>query len=50
MSRVPFVVIEGRHYLWKDVLELRRTQVAAAHTASAAQLALFEALREDRRP
>jgi len=49
MSRVPFIAIDDKHYVWKDILELRRAQLAAA-ASSAAQLALFEALREDHRP
>ena len=29
MSRIRFIAIEGKHHLWKDILELRRTQLAA---------------------
>ena len=50
MSRIPFVAIDGKHYLWKDILELRRAQLAASYAEMATQLALFEALREDHRP
>src|ERR1039458_7875964 len=50
MSRAPFIAIEGKHYLWKDIIELRRTQLAAACAAHATQMALFDALREDHRP
>ena len=50
MTRATFIAIEGKHYRWKDILELRRAQLAAAYADPAAQLALFEALREDHRP
>jgi hypothetical protein len=40
MSRAPFLVIDGKLYRWKDILELRRAQLAAAETAEASQLAL----------
>jgi hypothetical protein len=41
MSRAPFIVIDGRLYRWKDILDLRRAQLAAAGAAEASQLALF---------
>ena len=47
MSRIAFIAIDGKHFRWKDILELRRTQLAAAYADPAEQLALFEALRED---
>jgi hypothetical protein len=50
MSRAPFLVIDGRLYRWKDILELRRAQLAAAGAAEASQLALFATLHDDRRP
>ena len=50
MSRAPFIVIDGRLYRWKDILELRRAQLAAAGAAQASQLALFATLHDDRRP
>jgi len=50
MSRAPFVVIDGKAYRWKDILELRRAQLAAAGAAQASQLALFAGLHDDRRP
>ena len=50
MSRAPFIVIDGRLYRWKDMLELRRAQLAAAGAAEASQLALFASLHDDRRP
>jgi len=40
-----FIEIDGRRYLWRDLVELRRAQA----TPKAAQPALFE-LREDHRP
>jgi hypothetical protein len=50
MTRAPFIVIDGRLYRWKDILELRRAQLAAAGAAQASQLALFATLHDDRRP
>jgi hypothetical protein len=50
MSRAPFIVIDGKLYRWKDILELRRAQLAAAGAAEASQLALFATLHDDRRP
>ena len=47
--RIPFITIDGRHYCWKDILELRRLQ-RAAYATNAAQLVLFQHLHEDRRP
>jgi hypothetical protein len=29
MSRVPFIVIDGKRHLWRDILEMRRAQLAA---------------------
>lgn len=28
MSRVPFIVIDGKRHLWRDILEMRRAQLA----------------------
>ena len=50
MSRAPFILIDGRLYRWKDILEMRRAQLAAAGAAEASQLALFATLHDDRRP
>jgi hypothetical protein len=47
MSRLRFIDIDGKRYLWRDILELRRRQ-KQAH-AQAEQLALFEP-RQDCRP
>jgi hypothetical protein len=41
-----FVEIDGKRYLWKEILKLRRAQREEERQA---QLALFE-LKEDRRP
>jgi hypothetical protein len=40
-----FIVIDGRRYLWRELVELRRTQAMP----KAEQPTLFE-LREDHRP
>jgi hypothetical protein len=50
MSRVPFIMIDGKPYRWKEILEQRRAQLAAAGAAGASQLALFATLHDDRRP
>ena len=50
MSRISFIAIDGKRYRWKDILEIRRTQLAAAYADPAAQMALFEALHDDHRP
>ena len=42
-----FIDIDGRRYLWADILELRRTQLAAWRKAQ--QPVLFE-MHDDRRP
>jgi hypothetical protein len=47
MTRLRFIVIDGKRYLWRDILQLRREQ-RRAH-AAAQQPALFE-LRHDRQP
>lgn len=49
MSRIPYIAIDGKQYRWKDILELRRSQLAA-YANLATQLALFKSLREDYRP
>jgi hypothetical protein len=50
MTRTPYIVIDGRRYRWKDILELRRAQLVAAEAAHASQPALFSMLHDDRRP
>ena len=50
MTRAPFIVIDGKLYGWKDILELCRAQLAAAGAAQASQMALFATLHDDRRP
>jgi hypothetical protein len=47
MSAPRFIEIDGKRYLWRDILKLRQEQRRAA--AKAQQPALFE-LREDCRP
>lgn len=46
MAGPRFIEIDGKRYLWRDLLRLRREQRQAAKTA---QPALFP-LKEDRRP
>ncbi len=41
-----FIVIDGKRYLWRDILKLRREQKKATRQR---QLILFD-LREDSRP
>src|SRR5689334_22700997 len=50
MASLPFIVIDGKLHLWKEIVALRRTQLAALEAAKATQLALFETLHDDRRP
>ena len=50
MTRAPFTIIDGKRYRWKDILELRRAQLAALDAAQARQPALFGMLHDDRRP
>jgi hypothetical protein len=47
MSAIKFIVIDGKPYLWRDLLQLRREQLKAY--ARAEQPPLFQ-LRLDRRP
>jgi hypothetical protein len=47
MTRLKYIEIDGKRYLWREVLELRCEQ-KKAH-ARAQQPTLFE-LKEDRRP
>lgn len=49
MTRAPFLVIDGKLYRWKDILELRRAQLAARRSRTS-QMALFATLHDDRRP
>jgi hypothetical protein len=41
------IEIDGKRYPWRDIIALRRAQIAAARRAE--QLALFEMI-DDRRP
>jgi hypothetical protein len=47
MSQPKFIDLDGRRYLWRDIVQLRREQRAAS--ARAEQPALFD-LKLDRRP
>jgi hypothetical protein len=47
MSAPRFIEIDGKRFLWRDLVQLRRAQLAAA--AQPEQPALFE-LQEDHRP
>jgi hypothetical protein len=47
MNAPKFIEIEGKRFLWRDLVKLRQEQRRAA--AEARQLALFE-LRDDCRP
>jgi len=47
MPSLKFIEIDGRRYLWRDVVQLRRDQRKAYTRAQ--QPALFE-LRDDSRP
>lgn len=47
MKKPAFILIDGRRYLWRDILELRRRQLEEA--AKVQQMTLFE-LRDDSRP
>jgi hypothetical protein len=49
MSRPANIIIEGRAYRWRDILDLRRQQIAAWKAARPDQPALF-ALIDDSRP
>jgi hypothetical protein len=49
MSRPATIEIDGRRYLWREIIERRRRQIAAHDTALARQLTLFE-LKNDTRP
>jgi hypothetical protein len=46
--RPRHIIIEGKAYIWRDIINLRREQKQAA--AVPEQPALFENLHEDRRP
>lgn len=49
MKRPDTIMIEGRAYSWRVILELRRAQLEAWRAAQPQQPALFE-LRDDSRP
>ncbi len=49
MKRPDTIMIEGRAYHWRAILELRRRQLEEWHAAQPQQPALFE-FKDDRRP
>ena len=49
MSRPDNIIIDGRAYRWRDIVELRRQQLEAWKAARPEQPALF-ALKADSRP
>ena len=49
MSRPDSIVIDGRAYRWRDIVELRRQQLEAWKAARPQQPPLF-ALKDDCRP
>ena len=42
MSRPDSIIIDGRAYRWRDIVELRRQQLEAWKAAQQVQPALFE--------
>ncbi len=49
MSRPDTIIIDGRAYRWRDIVELRKQQIAAWKAGRSDQPALFP-LIEDARP
>lgn len=49
MKRPDTIMIKGRAFSWRAILELRRAQIEAWKVAQPEQPALFE-LKEDTRP
>ena len=49
MSRPDKIIIDGRAYRWRDIVELRRQQLEAWKAARPEQPVLF-ALKQDFRP
>ena len=50
MTRAPFLVIDGKLYRWKDILELRRAQLAARRSRTSKPDGVICNLHDDRRP
>lgn len=48
MSRLVTILIDGKPYRWRDLVQLRKEQLAARRKAG--QLALFADLPDDSRP
>ena len=49
MTALKFIDIDGKRYLWRDIVKLRQEQLRAAAEAAPMQPPLF-ALHEDFRP
>ena len=49
MKTPDTIIIEGRAYSWRAIVELRRAQLEAWRKAQPKQAALFD-LKQDRRP
>jgi hypothetical protein len=49
LSRPATIEIDGRRYLWREIIERRRRQIAAHDAAHPRQLVLFD-LKDDTRP
>jgi hypothetical protein len=49
MPRDDIVIIEGRAYSWRALIELRQAQREAAKAARGTQLTLYE-MKDDSRP
>ena len=49
MALPRYIEIDGRRYLWRDLVALRRAQATPTETPAEQQPTLF-ALREDHRP
>ena len=48
MAKHSTIIIDGKRYRWRDILQMRQEQRASA--AKASQLALFADLPDDSRP
>ena len=49
MTRPSTIDLDGRRYLWRDIVERRKKQIAEHRKAQGNQPALFE-LKDDARP
>ncbi len=48
MSHLPTITIDGKRYYWRDILRLRKEQLAQARKVN--QFELFDELNTDYRP